>query len=206
MSSFNYSEELAKFEHTVIDDPEVKEHRFLDDEYQGFFHNLWIAVRHMIGDYKGFSYQSKRSRFRKNTVEYWVYVPVKKVRKRLSWATKLTLKHEYGHVVCEYLYRTKNSLLFEIMDRMRERKKFRRLQRFYYWNPVLRWFKRMLGFSSKISYKRDDHWEVEALRTGLTREDNEFFCDCFAWCYGSFYTLMKDTIKESEGENGIEKN
>jgi len=90
------------------------------------------------------------------------------------------MRHECGHVIFHYLYIQGEGPITEILKHLKENRKwFVRLQRLWYWNPVVRFFKRRLGFSTKINYKPTDKYDGN-LNSLFTRADNELFCDWYA--------------------------
>ena len=101
-----------------------------------------------------------------------IHVP--KSAKRLTWAVKKTLDHELGHAVFWHL--RDSCRLRHYMNVIKERKVFCFLQKIWYWNPIIRRIKRLLGFSTKINYKKEDIYYMN-----WTREENELFCDHYAW-------------------------
>ena len=111
---------------------------------------------------------------------YTIHVP-KKLAK-LRYLTKLTLLHELGHALFNELYYNDYGALIEIMSNMYRKKWFARVERFWYWNPCLRWVRRKLGWGFDIKYQADDKYDPKFSEDyrDFTRADNEFFCDYFA--------------------------
>ena len=106
---------------------------------------------------------------------YFIDVPINKFFK-LSFFGKLALRHEVGHVIFHYLSAVDPVKLSAIVAKIRKRRIFAMIQRFWYWNKAVRFLKRCLGFSRKLGYKARDKYES----TVFYRWENELYCDWFA--------------------------
>jgi hypothetical protein len=114
---------------------------------------------------------------------YYVYAPAEK---DLSYFVELTLRHELGHIILNELWFRDEALALEKVRKIKEGHKiFVRLQRFYYWNPFLRWIKRGLGFSSRIQYGPEDRRYISEAGE-ITRAEDELFADYFSLGKGGY--------------------
>lgn len=99
--------------------------------------------------------------------------------KRVGFFTKLTLRHEIGHCLFDNLWSSDPSEAYECMQRVKRRKMFSILQKFYYWNPLFRKIKVRMGYSSIIGYSYNDVAYKEGDKA-VTHGDSELFADYFA--------------------------
>lgn len=103
---------------------------------------------------------------------HYLYVPD---RKHLGWMEKKTLRHECGHIIMFELYLHDRDKLDRMLGAMKSQRTWCMFQRTWYWNPLLRWVRIKLGFSSKLDYRRGDESLI-----GYTHGDSELFADYFA--------------------------
>jgi len=139
--------------------------------------NIRERIEIKLHNGKGFYVQWIR---RGESTHYTVFVPEKLAK--LSVLTRLSLLHELGHVLFNEMYYNEYGTLANVMTKMRKKRWFSFLEKFYYWNPLIRKIKSWFGFSFPISYKASDLYDEnfsEDYRE-FTRADNEFFCDYFA--------------------------
>ena len=102
---------------------------------------------------------------------YRLYYPEK--RWFTLWAY-FECRHEAGHIMFhEMAMNTPYELKGIINAYYKQRRIFAWLQRFWYWNKTVRWFKIKLGFATKLDYGPDDWY----FNTILTNADAEFFAD-----------------------------
>ena len=106
---------------------------------------------------------------------YNMHIPSK--FKSLGFFTRLTLRHEVAHIIFEEMYRLDLDGINQWMMMIEDHRLFMFVQNFWYWNRLLRWVKRKLGFSYNIQYDPDDYYDDNG---AFTRRDNELFCDWFA--------------------------
>lgn len=100
--------------------------------------------------------------------------------KRLSLPVKLAIRHEVGHILLRELWiKDEQTALDYVNEIERENRFFAFLQKIYYWNPVLRWLKRKAGFSSKITYTKNDIAYSDG-KVKITRRQDELAADHFA--------------------------
>ena len=144
---------------------------------------------------KGFSGNWERNNDR---YFYTIYVPEK--LSRLTCLTRMALLHEIGHPLFNEMYYNERKKLEGIVKKMREKKWFSRVEKFYYWDPRMRKIKTWFGYSFDIKYGPNDDYDlgIPASPPDLTRGDSEFFCDYFA-------VFFKNDVKLSRLETDEDK-
>lgn len=98
-----------------------------------------------------------------------ILVPKSKIGLKASLGIRMTLKHEFGHLIFHYLIHNDN------IEAKRRLQKipfwFKYLQKFWYWNKWLRNLRIKWGYSNKLWYG-----ETEVLE-GYYRWEHELFAD-----------------------------
>ena len=96
-------------------------------------------------------------------------VPKSKIGLRASLGIRLTLKHEFGHLIFHYLIHNDN------IEAKRQLAKipfwFKVIQKFWYWNPRLRKIRIKLGYSNHLWYGATE------VLNGYYRWEHELFAD-----------------------------
>jgi hypothetical protein len=96
-----------------------------------------------------------------------IYVPRRFKGKSIGYLCKRSIDHEVGHLwAIRYVEKSEFSEKLKGIPFW-----FKTLQKFWYWNPVLRWARIKLGFSNKLWYGPDDDY------IGFTRWEHELFAD-----------------------------
>ncbi len=104
---------------------------------------------------------------------YMIYICKEKLR-WYNFFHKLAVRHEIGHVIAQN--KIDAGTFDKPLHEIQSHSFFRTMQITWYWNPLLRWIKRMLGFSLSIDYKKEDDYD----ETKYTHMDVEMFCDWYA--------------------------
>jgi len=148
-------------------------------EVNGFnFVNADIEIKDSRG--QGFFF---RLAYEEGKRVYYIYAPASK---DLSYFVELSLRHEIGHIIFSEIWFEDEALAVKKVREIKENHRlFVRLQKFYYWNPFLRWIKRSLGFSSRIQYGPEDMRYISESGT-ITRGEDEMFADYFALGKGDY--------------------
>ena len=116
-----------------------------------------------------------------NRVLYILNVP----KTKLTFLTKLTLRHEIGHIKFhEMAIRGEYEKIESVLSKIKKHKIFCWLQKIWYWNKFIRAIKTKLGFCGDLQYKYDDnygiYYDTETIVTPFTRGENELYCDWYA--------------------------
>lgn len=122
--------------------------------------------------------------------KYVMYLP--KNKQNLSFANRLTILHEVGHIIFNDLFYNEPTKLTKILDKMLQHRFCYFLQGVWYWNPMIRWFKRKLGFSTILTYSKKDLYDEKVSKL-YTRQDNEYFCDMFALFVKKYQNFLLDS-------------
>ena len=138
--------------YSLAEDMEVSSNLYVLRKESGGFYTRWYSFGNFI-----------------------IEVPDKKFY-NVSSITKMTLRHELGHVIFQCMLADSIERLREIVRDIKKHKFLCTVQRILYWNSLFRWIKGVLGFSSNTDYSYTDSY----YGTEFSRGDNELFCDWFA--------------------------